>query len=81
MPAQSFPGETSNCADGGFKVFGNLIFDDCVKDSVSLKVWQFNTRLTMMFFCKLDSLLFVECEPFRWVRCMVWIVRIHNTLS
>ena len=78
VPSQAFRRETCHCANYGLEIFGKLVLNDGVKDSVRLQVWQFDSRHAMVFFRELDPHLFVECEPLCGVGRMLGIVAIHS---
>ena len=81
MPAQAFQREPGNRSDNGGEVFSQLIFHDSVKDGMCLEIRELGMTARMMLFYKLDSLLFVERKPFRWIRRMAGIVTIHGAVS
>ncbi len=77
VPGQTARSETSHCPNDGFEIFGKLVLNDYMKDSVGRQIGQLDVGNAMVFFRKVDSFLFIEREPLFWVRCVVRVVMIH----
>lgn len=80
MPRQAFSSEARHCSNDGLQIFGNLVFDNRVKNCMGLKVGQLDARNVVVFFHQLDSFLFIEREPLLRVRCVVRIIAIQRTV-
>jgi len=79
VPGKALRRQTSHGSNHGLGVFRNLVFNDCMKNSMGLQVRQLDTRCTVVIFGEPNSRLFVEREPLLGVRCLVGGVAIHGT--
>jgi len=78
MSGEAFSRQASNRANDGPGVFGNLVFNDRVKDCMGLQVGQLDSSRAVMCFDEPDSRLFIERKPLLGVGGVVWVVAIHD---
>ena len=81
VPRQTFGSKTSHSTNDRIGVFGNLIFNDDMKDRMDLQVRQLDTGTAMVFFGELNSRLLIERKPLLWVWCLVRVVTVHDADS
>jgi hypothetical protein len=81
VAAQTVRLQTSHSANDRLKIFGKLVLNDGMKDSVGLQIREVDSCHPMVLFHEIDSNLFVKREPQRRVWSVVGIVAVHNIAS
>src|SRR5437773_10269824 len=79
MARQTFIGETLHCPKYRLKPFGNLVFDDGVKQCVQRDIRKFDVCCSVMSLSQINTYLFIELQPFHWIRRSFWIIVLHDS--
>ena len=80
MPRQAFSSEARHGSNDGLQIFGNLVFDNRMKNCMGRKVGQLDARHAVVRFHQQDSFLFVKREPLLGVGCVVRVIAIQRTV-
>jgi len=78
VPRETLGGESSDGSNDGLDVFGNLVFNDCMENSMSLQVGQLDLGSAVVFLNKPNAGLFIERKPLLGNWGVIWIVAFHG---